>query len=1785
MIRYSTKQFDNIEMLERFDEDISKWFFEKYPSFTPPQRLSIPLIDRRENLLISSPTGTGKTLTAFLSIINSLYKLAKKGELKNRIYCIYVSPLKALARDIQKNLLEPLEEIYDLAENGTVGRSDPDASTDEGPEASNPERIRVSVRTGDTSAQDKQKMSRTAPHILITTPESLSIALSTSKFVNKLKYTEYVIVDEIHDLASSKRGTLLSLSLERLQYLVKDDLTRIGLSATQSPIELIAGFLVGRKEGKLRDVTIIEYKGSRNFDIEVLTAFSSLNQPYNDRLKNAVGMIGDLIGKYGSTIVFANTRNMTEKISHLLKEGGMDAIATHHGSLGKETRHRIEDKLKEGELKAVVTSSSLELGIDVGHINLVVQLGSPKSTARGLQRVGRAGHTMGMVSRGRFIALEMDELLECCTIASNIQRSRMDDITIPNMCLDVLSQSVIGMSLEGNLTDREAYNIVTGSTPYKDISWEEFENILKYISRDDLIKYRMYPKIRYDEESGNIGSKQLARMIYFLNVGTIPPQMEYKVRRAEDGSYIGTLSDTFVEKLTKNDVFLLGGRSYQFIKTVGSAVYVKHAGGITPTLPSWSGEFFSRTTDLSGDLGSFLSTLEASLLEKGFDRRILKKVSIPESEIGKKHIHLFGEIFDRDILDTLQSRYSLSQKGAKLLLEHVFLQLVHGRVVPSGWKILVEGYIDNMRTKNIIIHSVFGRKVNEPIARALASVIVDRYGGRVKYSIHDSGMMLTLEDVSYFELYEVFNMVHSENIEPILRQELRKSDLFKRRFLHCANRGFCILKNYKGYEISIRKQQRHAMDILSDVPTKILESMPVYREAYNEVLNQYMDLGVTKNVLRNIARGKIKIYVRNYSTRPTVFSHSLVVSSLTDISSLASKTMVFKQLGGELFEEIIGYGSSRGVDGIKIQFSREMLDEHFKRDASFYKDLKKYQRKAKADYTSIRDRIESGALGSSSAPISRVEMIKQIIIDFLHNFGPFTRRELEAHLSFAVKRINLQSVLSELEKEADVIRHRIIKDDKHYYYIFRRDFRSLRLKTGGNSVLTSEEFKGFAYDKFFDNSREFNELLAEGDLIGSPLDIFQQSKRFTKSKWLQGIKDGELLQARFIRSKMYFISRERISEFVWLRRTSPLSAVEQTLLQYIMDNPGSKRSKIYKECTINRAQIYEALYRLEKNLWIARSHLPSADMESAVGFVYIPNEDFDSIFFKAGEEYTKFDPTVYRDEVKALVRESHERIVLYLLGNFGPMTKSTLQEHAWLFGQDLDGILGELISAERVKQVFVENPYPTDMYVTAEDLDKIMEIKEGEGRQTTFSAIISDTHPFFHLVMHKAFLRFTGVWSHILVEGNEPLLAFKMERKRDHLRIVNVELASDPSEMQFYPVEGFAGRIPEDSDETRRILKLFVAELEEVLKFYSNFDIDVIKIEAVGERPVEQLVEKKNWIIDAFADLEVVVLEGNLVMGNLFLKSHSFDEVLKYVLLKQHLHRDNQFSNPGDLIKTFGTVSSTPEVRLRTCEDSITINAYAKNYDLVKAILVPARQMYTTRDMIGLYKVALKRRISPTAKYLLDVIPKGFVVSDKKWFERTSMGRSVYLEKKKELIDALYVVKDAKNSFTLVEDTPNINKGEARRQCIMNIFCNFGVFTLPRLRQYVGPEFSLEELREIVNKLVSKGFLIKGYLLRDSKEIHYMLKEDAELIGEVQTYRKFILPPKDPMWYYLQEDIVKRYGKGDWYVIIKGGEMVAAYKGKEGEETFNVEQYVGEERYQFMVERWIWRKGLDVVGL
>jgi len=483
------KTYSKEEVMGLMEPLVSTWFNEKFDGLTEPQARAIPIIHERKNVLVSSPTGSGKTLTAFMSIINELTRYASEGTLEERIYCVYISPLKALANDVNRNLNTPLAEMREVA--AKYGLNVPD--------------IRVAVRSGDTSQYDRQKMLKHPPHILITTPESLALILEAPKFKEKLTRVEWLILDEIHDICDSKRGAFLSLTVERLQNHCEKPFTRIGLSATLAPIEAIAGFLVGVENGEIRDVILVESDSKKQLDLEVIcptddmTTLSSdiVNSMMYDKLK-------ELVDQHETTLIFTNTRSGAESVVYKLKERGLENIEVHHSSLSKETRLDVEERLKRGEIKCVVSSTSLELGIDIGSVDLVCQVGSPKSVAKGLQRIGRSGHSMGKVAKGRLLVFDPDDLVECAVMCRAAHRNNIDRVGIPENCLDILSQTVVGMSLSDRWNVDAAYALVRGSYCYRDLPKEKFISVLRYLGSKDEFE-GVYSKIWYNEEENLFG--------------------------------------------------------------------------------------------------------------------------------------------------------------------------------------------------------------------------------------------------------------------------------------------------------------------------------------------------------------------------------------------------------------------------------------------------------------------------------------------------------------------------------------------------------------------------------------------------------------------------------------------------------------------------------------------------------------------------------------------------------------------------------------------------------------------------------------------------------------------------------------------------------------------------------------------------------------------------------------------------------------------------------------------------------------------------------------------------------------------------------------------------------------------------------------------------------------------------------------------------------------------------------------------------------------------------------
>jgi len=841
---------------------IRAWFTSKYASFTDVQRRAIPLIHRGKSVLMMSPTGSGKTLAAFMSAINELFILASEGRLENKVYVVYVSPLRALSNDIKRNLEEPIEGIKEIAEE--LGIEIPE--------------IRYLVRTGDTKQSERAKMLKKAPHILITTPETFAIVITSPKFRQLMKDVKYIIVDEIHELCSSKRGVHLSLAMERLQEYVGKPIVRIGMSATQAPIEEIAKFLAGGEVvgGKWtpRDVYIVKSSFQKDIDILVHSPGDLVKEGPEVVNARMYELLRRYIEDHRTTLVFTNTRSGAEAVSYKLKEVGVEGVGTHHSSLSPEVRLKVEEDLKKGRLKAVVTSTSLELGIDIGYVDLVCEIGSPKSISRGIQRIGRSGHAISATPKGRFIAINRGDLIECAVIAKCAKMGKIDRVRIPENSLDVLAQHIVGMSLERKWGIDEAYRVVRRAYPYRNLPYEEFLLVLKYLGGEykELESLNVYRKIWVDFEEGVFGRKKGSRVIYNLNVGTIPEETKYAVVLRDQRRVVGYLSEDFAMELKSGDIFVLAGTTYEFLGFKGTKIYVREAPGRRPTIPSWVGEMLPRSYDLSIEVLKFRERLEREIRE-----------------------YLVGKKTKKDVLDFLMREYYLDHRAAEVLFEFSLDQVLFSGYIPSFQNLVIEHYRESSRRNHIVFHFPFGRKVNDALSRAYAAAMASQYGINVRVTVTDDGFMLTTEEPVYLSEEDVTRLVTPESIEEILKASIRNTELFNQKFRHCAVRAFMILRNYKGHEISAKSQYIKAMMLL-EASKKFEEGHPIFMETYREILTQHMDVDGAKEVLKNISSGLWRVRVLPPTETPMPFSHEIIASGYEDVVLMEDRALVLRRL-------------------------------------------------------------------------------------------------------------------------------------------------------------------------------------------------------------------------------------------------------------------------------------------------------------------------------------------------------------------------------------------------------------------------------------------------------------------------------------------------------------------------------------------------------------------------------------------------------------------------------------------------------------------------------------------------------------------------------------------------------------------------------------------------------------------------------------------------------------------------------------------------------------------------
>jgi ATP-dependent Lhr-like helicase len=871
----------------------AEWFLAKFGSPTEPQTHGWPSILAGDATLISAPTGSGKTLAAFLVCIDQLLRASLSGQLAPCTQVVYVSPLKALSNDVQKNLDGPLAEIQQLAmQRGYLCPQ-----------------IRTSVRTGDTLPKERAAMLRNPPHILVTTPESLYILLTAGKSRENLRRVRTVIVDEIHAVADDKRGAHLALSLERLDALVTGEnrlspgqfLTglatppqRIGLSATQNPIELVANFLTGVHENPeaRKPATIIQVGQRRELDIAIEVPSDELSSVTN------TGMWTEIFDKlaahaqnHRSTLVFVNTRRLVEKIAfELASRIGPENVAAHHGSLSRILRLDAEQRLKNGEIKILIATASLELGIDIGDIDLVCQISTTRAVAVAMQRIGRAGHWRGAIPKGRFFATTRDDLMEQAALIRKMRAGELDQLQIPPQPADILMQQIVAACGAEPWEEDALYNTLRRAYPYRNLTRKAFDDILTLLTEGiESTRGRYGAYLLRDGVQHHLHPRRGARMIAISNGGAIPETNLYSVILQPEGVQIATLDEHFAVDSSPGDVILLGTSSWriQRIEAIGR-VLVEDAHGAPPTLPFWFGEAPQRTSVLSDGVGELREQISANTPNvTPYDLGIAKRAGAPgldsETWVGPPHIH--PEV--QNCLQFLIDECGVCESGARQLIAYIVTGRAALGAVPSKTTIIAERFFDDGGGMQLILHAPFGGRINKAFGLALRKRFCRGFNFELQAAATDNGINISLAEQHSFPLADVFQFLTEHTAKELLEQASIASPIFKNRWRWAAGRSLQLLRFSKGKRIAPQIQRIRSEDLMASVfpqAAACFETLvgdiqipdhPLVNEVMQDVLQEAMDLEGLIELLRGIKDGTIRCLAVDTPT-PSQFAHELL---------------------------------------------------------------------------------------------------------------------------------------------------------------------------------------------------------------------------------------------------------------------------------------------------------------------------------------------------------------------------------------------------------------------------------------------------------------------------------------------------------------------------------------------------------------------------------------------------------------------------------------------------------------------------------------------------------------------------------------------------------------------------------------------------------------------------------------------------------------------------------------------------------------------------------------------
>ncbi|MGI8758597.1 MAG: DEAD/DEAH box helicase [Acidimicrobiales bacterium] len=833
--------------IDTFHPAVAKWFERRFPEGpTEPQARGWPLIAAGSDTLIAAPTGSGKTLAGFLVAIDSLYRAHESGlEVHDVTRVVYVSPLKALAVDIAENLERPLAEIAEVA--AELGFQPPG--------------IRVGVRTGDTSSSQRATMMRRPPSFVVTTPESLYLLVTAARGREALRTVETVIVDEIHAVARDKRGAHLALTLERLEALADRRPMRVGLSATQRPVETVGRLLVGDRPLP----AVVDVGHQRDLDLALELPEGELEAVASaEQMSDVVDRIAAMVGQHRTTLVFVNTRRLAERLAHQLAERlGDDVVSAHHGSLSKERRHRVETRLRAGELRALVATASLELGIDIGPVEAVCQIGSPRSIATFLQRVGRSNHSRAGTPKGRLFPLTRDELVECAALLAAVGAGRLDTIELAHLPLDIVAQQVVAeVAAKGEWRTGELYDLVRRAAPYTGLTREQFDEVVGLVSDGiQTGRGRRGAYLHHDTVNGELRARKGARLAALTSGGAIPETGDYRVVAEPDDTLVGTVNEDWATESMAGDIFLLGTHSWQIARIESAVVRVRDAGDAPPTIPFWLGEAPARTAELSEEVSELRRRVDAYL--GAGDPDGARRWLVGAAGIGPD--------------------------AAAMIVDYLAVGRAALGVMPTQDCLVLERFFDDTGGMQLVVHSPYGGRINRGLGLALRKKFCRTFNFELQAAATDDAIVLSLGPHHSFPLDEVPRYVSSRSVQDTLEHAILDSPMFQARWRWNLNRALIVLRFRNGRRNPPPIQRMESDDLLAAVfpqaaacqenitgPVEIPDHVLV-RQTIDDTLHEALDVEGLRALLQRMEAGEVKVHCCD-TTEPSVLSHEIVTA-------------------------------------------------------------------------------------------------------------------------------------------------------------------------------------------------------------------------------------------------------------------------------------------------------------------------------------------------------------------------------------------------------------------------------------------------------------------------------------------------------------------------------------------------------------------------------------------------------------------------------------------------------------------------------------------------------------------------------------------------------------------------------------------------------------------------------------------------------------------------------------------------------------------------------------------